>query len=282
LPIIAESREYEYPGQEFLSGNNKNNQPPPARKTTERRFSPENIGIIPQRTTESLVRQKTEKTENPSLMKKLIFLFAAIALYTVSCDQPQIRQAQSSVVLANPNLDKEFRRAVEKSANLEERRRQLPAIISAFAKRTTPQRARRLGMLCYAKTLDSPLMPMDIAEIALAETGSHGLSAKAVSSRGAMGVWQLMPSRARSHGYDPEDMVNDEKCAEAAVRELLTKIKMARGNLRKAKKLYCGVGPQADAYEAKRIRYRQEIFREMMKYPLLTAENASYLILRSS
>jgi len=215
-------------------------------------------------------------------MKKLIILIAAVALCAISCDQSQIRQTQSSIIPDLSDLDKEIRQAVERGANLEERRRQLPAIISAFAKRTTPQRARRLGVLCYLKTLDTPLMPMDLAEIALAETGSHGLSAQAVSYRGAMGVWQLMPSRARSHGYSPEDMGNDEKCAEAAVRELLTKIKMAKGNLSRAKKLYCGVGPQADAYEVKRKRFRQEIFREIIKYPLMTAENASDLILRPS
>jgi len=215
-------------------------------------------------------------------MKKFIILIAAVALCVTSCEQTQIRQAQTTPIPALSDLDKEIRQAVEKGANLEERRRQLPAIIAAFAKRTTPQRARRLGVLCYLKTLNSPLMPMDIAEIALAETGSHGLSAKAVSCQGAMGVWQLMPSRARSHGYDPEDMRNDEKCADAAVRELLTKIKMAKGNLRRAKKLYCGVGPEADAYEVKRIRFRHEIFREMMKYAQMTAENASFLILRPS
>ena len=215
-------------------------------------------------------------------MKKFIILFTAIALGAISCDQPQIRQDQPSVVLAKPKQENEFRLAVEKRARLEERRRQLPAIISAFAKRTTPMRARRLGTLCYLKTLDTPLMPMDIAEIALAETGSHGLSARAVSSKGAMGVWQLMPSRARSHGFDPEDMVNDEKCAEAAVRELLTKIQMAKGNLHRAKKLYCGVGPQANAYEVKRIRFRHEIFQEMMKHRSITAENDTYLILRPS
>ncbi|MRR54033.1 MAG: lytic transglycosylase [Deltaproteobacteria bacterium] len=215
-------------------------------------------------------------------MKKIIILIAAVALCAISCDQSQLRQPQSTVIPDLSDLDKEIRQAVERGANLEERRRQLPAIISAFAKRTTPQRARRLGVLCYLKTLDTPLMPMDLAEIALAETGSHGLSARAVSYRGAMGVWQLMPSRARSHGYSPEDMVNDEKCAEAAVRELLTKIQMAKGNLQRAKKLYCGVGPQADAYEVKRKRFRQEIFAEMMKYPQMTAGNASDLILRPS
>jgi hypothetical protein len=123
---------------------------------------------------------------------------------------------------------------------------------------------------------------MDIAEIALAETGSHGLAATAVSYCGALGVWQLMPSRARSHGYSPQDMENDEKCAEAAVRELLTKVKMAKGNLRRAKKLYCGVGPQADAYEVKRMRFRREILREMMKYPPLRAENDTSAQLRPS
>lgn len=215
-------------------------------------------------------------------MKKFIILIAAVALCAMSCDQTQIRQAQTTAIPGHSDLDKEIRQAVERGANLEERRRQLPAIIAAFAKRTNPQRARKLGVLCYLKTLNSPLMPMDIAEIALAETGSHGLSAKAVSCRGAMGVWQLMPSRARSHGYDPKDMVNDEKCADAAVHELLTKIKMAKGNLKRAKKLYCGVGPQANAYEIKRIRYRHEIFREMMKYSQMTAENASFLILRPS
>ncbi len=215
-------------------------------------------------------------------MKKFIILIATVALCAMSCDQSQIRQAESPAVPAYSGLDKTIRQAVEKGANLEERRRQLPAIISAFAKRTSLQRARRLGVLCYLKTLNTPLMPTDLAEIALAETGTHGLSAHAVSKSGALGVWQLMPNRARSHGFAPEDMVNDEKCAEAAVQELLTKIKMAKGNLRKAKKLYCGIGPQANAYEVKRTRFRHEIFREMMKYPQMTAENSSALILRPS
>jgi hypothetical protein len=116
-------------------------------------------------------------------------------------------------------------------------------------------------------------MPLDIAEIALAETGSLGLSAKAVSHRGAMGVWQIMPSRAKSYGFSPQDMENDEKCAEAAVRELITKMKIAGGNVKRAKKLYCGAGPQADAYEEKRIRFRREILKEMMKYHTMSASN---------
>lgn len=202
-------------------------------------------------------------------------MFAAVTLCIASCDQSQIRKTQPIVVQAESELDREIRRVMEKGINLEERRMQIPAIVAAFSKRTDVQRARWLAALCYLKTLGTPLMPMDMAEIALAETGSHGLSATAVSYRGAVGVWQLMPERARSHGYTPHDMKNDEKCAEAAVRELLTKVKMAKGNLRRAKKLYCGVGPQANAYEVKRMRFRQEILREMMKSPPLRAENDS-------
>jgi len=80
-----------------------------------------------------------------------------------------------------------------------------------------------------------------------------------VSSKGALGVWQLMPKRAKSHGYSPQDMENDEKCAEAAVRELYTKLKMAQGNLDRAKKLYCGQGPQAEYYLRKVLKVRREM-----------------------
>jgi len=209
-------------------------------------------------------------------------LFAAVALCSTSCDQPQVRHPQTIALVAEPDLDKDVRRVMEKGIHLEERRRQIPAIVAAFAKRTNIHRARQLGSLCYLKTLGTPFSPLDIAEIALAETGSHGLSGRAVSHRGAMGVWQLMPERARSHGYSPGDMVNDEKCADAAVRELITKMKMARGDLRRAKKLYCGIGPQADAYEIKRMRFRREILWEMMKYPHQRAENSTCALLRPS
>lgn len=190
-----------------------------------------------------------------------------------SCDTPQIR-LESKTIPTETTLDREIRRIVQPKMHLEERRQQVPAIISAFARRTTPQRARKLGTLCYLKTLGTPLMPIDLAEIALAETGSYGLSAKAVSSQGALGVWQVMPSRAISHGYTPEDMKVDERCAEAAVLELQHKMKIARGNLRRAKKLYCGVGPQANAYEVKRMRFRKEILKEVIKYPTLHADNS--------
>ena len=157
-------------------------------------------------------------------------------LLGVSCDQSHMRQAQTETIAGDSELDREIRRVMEKGINLEERKRQVPAIATAFSRYTAAERARWLAALCYLKTLGTPFMPMDLAEIALAETGSHGLSGKAISSKGALGVWQLMPYRAKSHGYSPEEMENDEKCADAAVRELASKLAMAKGNMVKAKK----------------------------------------------
>jgi hypothetical protein len=192
-------------------------------------------------------------------MKKTLLIMSAILLLGVSCDKSHIQQAQTPAIIGDSEMDKEIRRVMEKGINLEERRGQVPAIAATFSLKTDIKRARWLAALCYLKTLGTPFMPMDLAEIALAETGGHGLSAKAVSHMGAVGVWQLMPKRAKSHGYSPEDMVNDEKCAEAAVRELGTKLEMARGDLVKAKKYYCGTGPDADAYETKRRSFRKVI-----------------------
>ena len=162
-------------------------------------------------------------------------------------------------IASESELDLEIRRVMENGGKLEERRRQIPAIATSFALRADPQRARYLSALCYLKTLGTSFMPFDMAEIALAETGSHGLSGKASSSRGAIGVWQLMPIRANSHGYSSKEMENDQKCADAAVRELAAKLTVANGNLEKAKKLYCGIGQEADAYELKLRKYRKEL-----------------------
>ena len=192
-------------------------------------------------------------------MKINLMIMAALMLLGVSCDQSHVRQAQTPVVAGDSELDREIRRVMEKGINLEERKGQVPAIAAAFSLRTDPKRARWLAALCYLKTLGTPFKPIDLAEIALAETGAHGLSGKAVSCKGALGVWQLMPVRAQSHGYSPEEMGNDEKCAEAAVRELASKLAMAKGDLVKAKKYYCGVGPEADQYEVKRQQFRKEI-----------------------
>jgi len=172
---------------------------------------------------------------------------------------------QAQKIAGESELDREIRRVMENGGKLEERIRQIPAIATSFALRTEPQRARYLSALCYLKTLGTSFMPIDIAEIALAETGSHGLSGKASSPRGAIGVWQLMPSRAKSHGYSSKDMENDQKCADAAVRELAGKLAMANGDLVKAKKLYCGVGREADAYELRRRMFRKEILDNLDK-----------------
>lgn len=143
-----------------------------------------------------------------------------------------------------------------------QRKKQLSAIETAFARRTTPERASRLARICYDKTAGTVFTPFDLAEIAMAETGGHKLSGQVVSPMGAVGVWQLMPRRARSHGYSPADMRDDAKCAEAAVRELYVKLDMAMGDLERAKKYYCGQGPQARAYMKKIHLLRLEMMAD--------------------
>lgn len=199
-------------------------------------------------------------------------------LILTACENAALKTTELSptaTVSAETPLDREIKAFLEKGNSLGERKRQVAAIEAAFARRTTPHRSRQLADLCFTKTLGTSFMPFDLAEIALAETGGHNLSADAVSSKGALGVWQLMPRRAKSHGYSPADMENDEKCAEAAVRELRTKLTMAQGNLERAKKLYCGQGPEADAYLKKIRTVRQEMLNDLGRQTELLAMDDS-------
>lgn len=187
-------------------------------------------------------------------------------LCLTSCENAPLRKAEqetTATVSDQSLLDREIKGMLEKGISMGERKLQVPSIETSFLRHTTPVRARQLAALCFTKTLGTPFMPFDLAEIALVETGGHKLSAAAVSSKGALGVWQLMPHRAKSHGYSPQDMKNDEKCADAAVRELYTKLEMAGGNLEQAKKLYCGQGPQADYYMRKIHAIRREMTVEL-------------------
>ena len=199
-------------------------------------------------------------------------------LILTACENAAIKTtelAPSATVSAETPLDREIKAILEKGISIGERKRQVAAIEIAFARRTTHHRSHQLATLCFTKTLGTPFMPFDLAEIALAETGGHKLSAVAISSKGALGVWQLMPRRAKSHGYSPADMENDEKCAEAAVRELFTKLEMAQGNLERAKKLYCGQGPQADAYLKKIRTVRAEMRSDLGRQTALLAMDES-------
>jgi hypothetical protein len=199
-------------------------------------------------------------------------------LLLTACENAVLKTTELSptaTVSSETPLDREIKAFLEKGISMGERKRQVAAIEVAFARCTTPHRSRQLAALCFTKTLGTPFMPFDLAEIALAETGGHNLSANAVSSKGALGVWQLMPRRARSHGYSPADMENDEKCAEAAVRELFSKLTMAQGNLERAKKLYCGQGPQADAYLRKIRLVRQEMLNTQGRQTELVAMSDS-------
>ncbi len=194
-----------------------------------------------------------------------ILLFWSPVLF-IACSnspQPAVSHASLDSNLDETSLEKEIRSVMEKGISLEERKRQVPVIELAFSRKTTPERARNLAALCYLKTLGTPFTPLDLAEIALAETGGHRLSSKATSVKGALGVWQLMPTQARSHGYSPTEMHNDEKCAEAAVRTLLSKLAIAEGKMDLAKKLYCGVGPQAEAYLKKLREIRHALLDEL-------------------
>ncbi len=175
--------------------------------------------------------------------------------------------------LNETSLEKEIRMVMEKGVALDERKQQVAIIEVAFSRQTTPERARNLAALCYLKTLGTPFSPLDLAEIALVETGGHQLSSEATSTKGALGVWQLMPKSARSHGYTPREMRNDEKCAEAAVKTLLKKLAVADGNMDLAKKLYCGAGPQADAYLIKLQTTRQALLEELNRSKAKVALN---------
>lgn len=206
-----------------------------------------------------IIRQKI------SCVMAVITLFWLPAIFTACSSESRLSASHASLDSngQETSLEKEVRTLMEKGISLEDRKQQVPVIKQAFARHTTPERARNLAALCYLKTLGTPFSPMDLAEIALAETGGHNLSSKATSTMGAIGVWQLMPREARNHGYSPEEMRNDEKCAEAAVRTLLSKLAMADGNMDRAKKFYCGSGPQAEAYLRKIRKIRQSLLAEL-------------------
>jgi hypothetical protein len=208
-----------------------------------------------------IIRQKI------SCVMAVITLFWLPVLFMACSSDPRSAVTHASLDnnLQETSLEKEVRTLMEKGISLEARKQQVPIIKQAFARLTTPERARNLAALCYLKTLGTPFSPLDLAEIALAETGGHSLSSKATSSMGAMGVWQLMPREARNHGYSPEEMRDDEKCAEAAVRTLLSKLEMANGNMDKAKKFYCGTGPQAEAYLRKIHSIRRSLLAEIKR-----------------
>lgn len=198
-------------------------------------------------------------------MRILILILAFLLLVAVTNNQASVTMNPETVAVIASVRHEATLKEQEKEKDRIERQKQLPAIISIFSRHTSRERANRLAYLCYETTLDTPFTPMDLAELALAETGGHALSNHAVSSEGALGVWQLMPKRAISHGYQPAEMKKDEKCAAAAVKELKSKLAMADGNLQKAKRLYCGTGPQARQYEVKTRKYRQQIMAKMGK-----------------
>src|SRR5512144_363727 len=100
-------------------------------------------------------------------MRKTVLIMSAVLLLGVSCDKSHMQQAQTTVIAGDSELDREIRRVMEEGKNLEERKGQVPASAAAFSLRTDSKRALWLAALCYLKTLGTPFMPMDLAEIAL-------------------------------------------------------------------------------------------------------------------
>src|SRR5512133_1741765 len=143
-------------------------------------------------------------------MRILILILAFLLLIAVSNNQASVFVTPESARIARER-DAALQKRQERELDRVARQKQLPAITAVFAKHTSKEQAHRLAYLCYETTLDTPFKPIDLAELALAETGGHSLSSQAVSSEGALGVWQLMPKRAESHGYKPSEMKKDEK-----------------------------------------------------------------------
>ncbi|BCS52987.1 transglycosylase SLT domain-containing protein [Geobacter sp. SVR] len=215
-------------------------------------------------------------------MKRTLFTILCLLLLA-GCEDAPAKKAELATASTPSNdsqLDREIKGILEKGTSISERKRQVPVIEATFERITTPDRARQLAALCFIKTLGTPFLPFDLAEIALAESGGHNLSARAVSPKGALGVWQLMPHRARSHGYSPLDMKSDEKCAEAAVRELFSKLEMAQGNLERAKRFYCGQGREADFYMRKIRKVRREMQAELARQNARLAMSEAETLIR--
>lgn len=85
----------------------------------------------------------------------------------------------------------------------------LPSSTSAYLNRIQPNLDK---VTCI---LDAEGVPRYFVFLALAESGGDPLN---VSSRGAAGLWQLMPSTARAYGITPGERLDVEKSTRAAAR----------------------------------------------------------------
>src|SRR5512138_2641954 len=101
-------------------------------------------------------------------MRISLLILAFLLLIAVKNNQASIDEDSKD---AQPYLSEEAsRKQREKETDRLERQKQLPAITATFAQRTSRDRAHRLAYLCYETTINTPFKPIDLAEIALAET----------------------------------------------------------------------------------------------------------------
>lgn len=94
--------------------------------------------------------------------------------------------------------------------------------------------------------------PILWASIAVAESGCNS---EAVSSEGAQGKWQVMPSWKKKPGFEfyagRNSHLDDAKNFKAAQKVMKIKLAVAKNNKWLAVERYCGAGPDARAYVAK-------------------------------
>lgn len=87
----------------------------------------------------------------------------------------------------------------------------LPSSYDSYIKRTRPVLDK------MAAILDEEGVPRFFIFLALAESGGDPLN---VSSKGAAGLWQLMPSTARAYGITPGERLDVEQSTRAAAKYL--------------------------------------------------------------
>src|SRR5690242_18553500 len=103
-------------------------------------------------------------------MRKFMICMTSLLLMA-ACENAPLKKAdqQTTATVSSESLvDREIKLLLEKGISISERKRQVAAIDKSFQRCTTPERARQLAALCYTKTLGTPFMPFDLAEIALA------------------------------------------------------------------------------------------------------------------
>ena len=152
-------------------------------------------------------------------MKKKFALLVAMLMLTASCDQSHLQQAQVPV---SPGISESDRAllawaegsekagakapvstpmaqlALTEDEELDGRKRLVPAIYAAFARRTTPARAKWLAEICYEQTEGTIFTPLDFA-LALFHSSSRPAPPKPATAD-LPGRYPVLPEPAPAAG----------------------------------------------------------------------------------